>query len=65
MSGAYGEVQKFIHEKQPYACYVHCAAHNLNLVVNDALFRVCEVQDCFPLTRICMHSLDTVYADGI
>ena len=37
MSGAYGGVQKFIHEKQPLAFYVHCAAHNLNLVVNDAV----------------------------
>ena len=34
MSGAYGKVQKFIHEKQPLAFYVglHCAVHNLNLV---------------------------------
>jgi len=47
MSGAYGGVQKFIHEKQPLAFYVHCAAHNLNLVVNDAVSGVCEVQDCF------------------
>ena len=39
--------QKFIHEKQPLAFYVHCAAHNLNLVANDAVSRVCEVQDCF------------------
>jgi len=47
MSGAYGGIQKFIHEKQPLAFYVHCAVHNLNLVVNDAVFGVREVQDCF------------------
>jgi len=43
-------VQKFIykmHLKQPLAFYVHCALHNLNLVVNDAVSGVCEVQDCF------------------
>ena len=47
MSGGYGGVQKFIHEKQPLALYVHCAAHNLNLVVNDAVSVVREVQDFF------------------
>lgn len=35
MSGAYGEVRKFIQDKQPI--HVHCAGHNLNLVVNDAV----------------------------
>jgi len=38
---------QIIHEKQSLAFYVHCAAHNLNLVVNDAVSGVCEVQDCF------------------
>ncbi len=47
MSGAYGGVQKFIHEKQPLAVYIHCAAHNLNLVVNDAVSGVREVQAFF------------------
>ncbi|GFV53588.1 uncharacterized protein TNCV_1177841 [Trichonephila clavipes] len=36
MSGAYGELQKLIKDKQPRANYVHCSTHNLNLVLNDA-----------------------------
>jgi Domain of unknown function (DUF4371)/hAT family C-terminal dimerisation region len=47
MSGAYGGVQKLIQDKQPLAVYVHCAAHNLNLVVNDAVSAVREVQAFF------------------
>lgn len=34
MSGEYSVVQARILEKAPYAKYVHCAAHNLNLVLN-------------------------------
>jgi hypothetical protein len=44
MSGAYGGVQKFIQDKQPLAVYVHCAEHNLNLVVNDAVSAVRDAQ---------------------
>ena len=47
MSGAYGGVQKFINDKQPLAVYVHCAAHNLNLVVNDAVSAVRDAQAFF------------------
>lgn len=36
MSGVYSGVQTRIKEKEPSAQYVHCAAHNLNLVLNDA-----------------------------
>jgi len=42
MSGIYSGVQKRILAIQPKAVYVHCAAHNLNLVINDA---VCKVQE--------------------
>ena len=61
MSGTYGGVQKFIHKKQPLAFYIHCAAHNLNLVVNDAVSGVCEVQDGFSAVQELLHSLATVY----
>lgn len=37
MSGAYNDVQKRIKEKAPHASFVHCAAHNLNLVLKDAV----------------------------
>jgi len=42
MSGIYSGVQKRILAIQPKAVYVHCAAHNLNLVINYA---VCKVQE--------------------
>ena len=34
MSGIYTGVQSRLKEIAPNAFYVHCAAHNLNLVVN-------------------------------
>ena len=36
MSGVYSGVQARISAHEPNAVYVHCAAHNLNLVLNDA-----------------------------
>lgn len=36
MSGVYSGVQKRIKDKVPNASYVHCCAHNLNLVISDA-----------------------------
>ena len=47
MSGAYGGVQKFIHDMQPLAVYVHCAAHNMNLVVIDVVSAVRDAQTFF------------------
>ncbi|XP_073537599.1 uncharacterized protein [Phyllobates terribilis] len=37
MSGVYNEVQQRIKEKAPHAYFVHCATHNLNLVLKDAV----------------------------
>jgi len=37
MSGLYNGLQKRICEREPNAVYVHCAAHNLNLVLKDAV----------------------------
>uniref|UniRef100_A0A1Y1MVW0 DUF4371 domain-containing protein n=1 Tax=Photinus pyralis TaxID=7054 RepID=A0A1Y1MVW0_PHOPY len=37
MSGIYNGLQAKILEKQPNALYVHCTAHNLNLVINDSI----------------------------
>ncbi|CAI6372764.1 unnamed protein product [Macrosiphum euphorbiae] len=36
MSGTYSGLQKRINDIVPNAMYVHCCAHNLNLVVCDA-----------------------------
>lgn len=47
MKGTYGGVQKLIRDIEPNAVYVHCAAHNLNLVVNDAVKEVIEIQTLF------------------
>ncbi|XP_053150025.1 zinc finger MYM-type protein 1-like [Hemicordylus capensis] len=47
MSGVYSGVQARIQALQPKATYVHCAAHNLNLVMNDAVSSVPEVSNFF------------------
>ncbi|XP_053158078.1 zinc finger MYM-type protein 1-like isoform X1 [Hemicordylus capensis] len=47
MSGVYNVVQARIQALQPKATYVHCAAHNLNLVLNDAVSSVPEVRNFF------------------
>lgn len=36
MSGQYSGVQKRINDIVPTASFVHCCAHNLNLVISDA-----------------------------
>lgn len=47
MSGVYGGLQALIKEHAPNADYVHCAAHTLNLVLNDAAKHVREVSTFF------------------
>lgn len=47
MSGVYNGVQQRIKNIQPNAEYVHCATHNLNLVVNDAVSTCVELQVFF------------------
>lgn len=47
MSGMYGGVQKRIKDVQPNAHYVHCASHNLNLVLNDAMNGCTEIKKFF------------------
>ena len=36
MSGKYSGLQKKIQDVAPHAYYVHCASHNLNLVLKDS-----------------------------
>nr|XP_042908380.1 uncharacterized protein LOC122271400 [Parasteatoda tepidariorum] len=47
MSGVYNGVKKHIKDIQPNAEYVHCATHNLNLVINDAVSSCVEIQIFF------------------
>ena len=47
MSGVYNGVQKRILDQQPNAFYVHCAAHNLNLIINDAVRGVEDISKFF------------------
>lgn len=52
MSGAYSGVQARITEKEPLACYVHCAAHNLNLALNDSVKNVPGVKQFYDTVEI-------------
>ncbi|KAF2892726.1 hypothetical protein ILUMI_13442 [Ignelater luminosus] len=47
MSGPYSGVQKRILDEVDRAVYVYCAAHNLNLVLNDAINGILEVSKFF------------------
>ena len=47
MSGAYSGLQKRISDRERNAIYIHCASHNLNLVLNDACQNVTKVKDFY------------------
>ena len=47
ISAAYSGAQHLIKDKRPNALYVHCAAHNLNLVLNDSMSGVKETSAFF------------------
>lgn len=51
MSGAYNGVQTKIKEFQKNAEYIHCASHNLNLVINDAVSGCTEVSSFFSILQ--------------
>ena len=40
-------LQARINEKNPYARYIHCCAHNLNLVISDAVRAIPELRNFF------------------
>lgn len=44
LSGKYRGLQALIKERVPTAVYVHCAAHNLNLVINDSVSDISEIR---------------------
>ncbi|XP_043220535.1 zinc finger MYM-type protein 1-like [Amphibalanus amphitrite] len=45
MSGAFSGLQALIKADQPKALFVHCAAHRMNLVVQDSFAEVSELRD--------------------
>ena len=47
ISAAYSGAQHLIKDKRPNALYVHCAAQNLNLVLNDSMSGVKETSAFF------------------
>lgn len=51
MSGIYNGLQALIKLKEPTAKYVHCAAHNLNLVLNDACLNVPMLKDFYDICQ--------------
>lgn len=51
MSGQYTGLQKRIKNIVPTAEYVHCAAHNLNLVLNDSVFNITEVSQFYDIVQ--------------
>ncbi|KAF3837719.1 hypothetical protein F7725_009487 [Dissostichus mawsoni] len=64
MSGVYSGVQKRIRDKEPNAVYIHCAAHNLNLVLNDACQNIPEIKDFYDTVERLMYSLVEASNDG-
>lgn len=50
MRGIYSGVQARIAAKEPTAVYVHCASHNLNLILNDAV-KIQEVRQFFDIVE--------------
>ncbi|XP_065650463.1 uncharacterized protein LOC136078618 [Hydra vulgaris] len=61
MSGIYNGVQKKINNIQPSAQYVHCASHNLNLVINDAVSGCREVKNFF----IILQEIYSIFGNSI
>lgn len=51
MSGVYSGVQKRIKDKVPNASYVHCCAHNLNLIIADAAKCSTKMASYFEITQ--------------
>lgn len=47
MSGVYSGVQARIMEMEPLAKYVHCAAHNLNLILHDSVKNIAEMHQFY------------------
>jgi len=51
MAGVYNRVQTKIKAHCPLAEYIHCNAHNLNLVLNDTMNASIEIQNFFAIIQ--------------
>ena len=51
MSGKYFGLHKKVQDVAPHAYYVHCAWHNLNLVLKDAIKAVTETRQFYDTTE--------------
>jgi hypothetical protein len=49
MSGVHSGVQARIKKMHPRAIYVHCASHNLNLVLNDCIKAIPQLCNFYSL----------------
>lgn len=49
--GRYAGLQALIKNQQPNAEFVHCAAHNLNLVVNDSVKNILEISKFYDIVE--------------
>lgn len=54
MSGKHNGLQARLRKRQQKAKYIHCASHNLNLVVNDSVKNISEIRQFFEM-------LETLY----
>lgn len=50
-SGKYAGLQALIKNQQPNAEFVHCAAHNLNLVINDSVKNILEISKFYDIVE--------------
>jgi nickel-dependent lactate racemase len=55
MSGVYNGLQARIKHTQSLVLYVHCAAHNVNLVINDSIKNINEIQNFYEKLK-CFYS---------
>ena len=61
MSGRYSGLQKRIKDQVPNTEYVHCAAHNLNLVINDSVSHISEVSQFYDI----VHRLYVYFSESL
>lgn len=61
MSGKHNGLQARLRKRQKKAKYVHCASHNLNLVLNDSVKNIPEIRQFFEM----LESLYTLFGNSI